>query len=107
LAKAREVLEVLVDEGVGLTAESGEPVFDIGRVARLAHLAGVDDVETGIRLLVHDLGDRFGNAAVQGGRLDGHSGPWHIVRTRSSGRGRPPVCVVKASVLRSGSRSGS
>ena len=49
---------VLIDERIALAPESGEPVLDIGRIARLAHFAVIDDIDTGARLKRNHLGNR-------------------------------------------------
>jgi hypothetical protein len=72
-ASRGKVDQVLVDERIALTAESGEPVLDVGRVARLAHLAVVDDVHAGFRLLRDDLFDGEAHTRVERGGLDGHA----------------------------------
>ena len=48
LREPRKVGEILVDERVALAAEAGQTVLDVRRVARLAHLAVVDDVDAGL-----------------------------------------------------------
>ncbi len=55
LRELRKVGEVLVDERVAGPAEAAQPVLDVGRVARLAHLAVVDHIDAGLRLLAHHL----------------------------------------------------
>ena len=73
LRQAREVGEVLVDEGVAGAAEAGEPVLDVGGVARLRHLAVVDDVDAGLDLLLDDLGHRRAHARGERRRIDRHA----------------------------------
>ncbi len=46
LREIGEAGEVLVDERVAGAAEAGEAILDVGRVARLAHLAVVNHVDT-------------------------------------------------------------
>jgi hypothetical protein len=50
LLELRKVGEILVDERVAFATESGQPVLDVRRIARLAHLAVVDDVDARLRL---------------------------------------------------------
>ena len=69
----RELGEVLVDERVAGAAEAREPVLDVGGVARLRHLAVVDEVDAGLDLLPHDLGHRLAHALAECGRLDRHA----------------------------------
>ena len=45
LAQLREILEVLIDEGVAGAAEAREAILHIGRVARLRELAVVDEID--------------------------------------------------------------
>ncbi len=73
LGEIGEVGEVLVDEGVAGAAEAGEPILDIGGVARLRHFAVVDDIDAGRSLLAHHLGDRRADARRERGGLDRHA----------------------------------
>ena len=73
LGQARETDQILVDEGVVGAAEATEPVLDVGGITRLAHLAVVDDVDTGGCLLAHDLGHRVGHALRQCRGIDRHA----------------------------------
>ncbi len=70
LGEVRKRRQVLVDECVAGTAETGKSVLDVRRVARLAHFAVVDDIDTGLGLLAHDLFDRRGHAVRERGRVD-------------------------------------
>src|SRR2546425_6545069 len=65
--------EVLVDERVALAAEAVQPVLDVGRVARLAHLAVVDDVEAALDLAPHDLVHRRADTRGQRYRVHRHA----------------------------------
>ena len=56
--KCREFVDVLIDEGVAGAAEAVEPVLDIGGVARLRHLAVIDQVDAGGGLLADEFRDR-------------------------------------------------
>ena len=58
---------------MALAAEPVEPVLDVGGVARLRHLAVIDDVDPGLRLLRDDLGDRSGDARAERGGIDRHA----------------------------------
>ena len=58
---------------MALAAEPVEPVLDVGGVARLRHLAVVDDVDTGIGLVTDDIGHRLGDTGAEGGCLDRHA----------------------------------
>ena len=62
--------EVLVDEGVAGAAEAGEAVFHVRRIARLRHLAVVDEVDPRLGLLLHDLRHCRAHARGQGRRVD-------------------------------------
>jgi hypothetical protein len=68
-----KVGEILIDEGVAGAAEAGEPVFDVGGVARLRHFAVVDDVDAGLALPPHHLGHRAAHARVERRALDRHA----------------------------------
>jgi hypothetical protein len=70
LRELGKVGEILVDERVALAAEAGEAILDVGRVARLAHLAVVDDVDARGHLLLHDLLDRRRDARVERRHVD-------------------------------------
>ena len=103
LGEVRKRRQVLVDERVAGAAETGKSILDVRRVARLAHFAVVDDIDTGLGLLAHDLFDRRGRRAraSAAGSTGTPSSFAYIARMRSSGRGRLPVCVVRnRSVLR-------
>src|SRR5262249_46514481 len=65
--------EIAVLQRMALTAEAVEPVLDVGGVARLAHLAVVDQIDPGAHLLAHDLGDRRSDARVERRWIDGHA----------------------------------
>ena len=47
LGEIGEVGEVLIDEGVAGAAKAVEAILDVGRIARLRHLAVIDDVDAG------------------------------------------------------------
>ncbi len=64
-----EVHQVLVLQRLARAAEPGQPVLDVGRVARLADLAVVDDRDAGVDLLADDLGHRRPDARAQGGAV--------------------------------------
>ena len=86
-----------------VAAETGQAVLDVRRVARLAHLAVVDDVDARFGLLADDFldGGRDTARAAPSESTGTPSSFAYIIRIRSSGRGRLPVCVVKnRSVLR-------
>ena len=82
--------EILVDERVALAAEAVQAVLDVRRIARLAHLAVVNDVEPALDLSLHDLVDRSTHARRQGGGVHGHAflarehHPDEIVRPRQA-----------------------
>ena len=65
--------QILIDEGVPGTAEPGQPILDVRRVARLAHLAVVDHVDAGFGLLAHDLLDSGCDALGKRSRVDRHA----------------------------------
>jgi hypothetical protein len=102
LAQLREVVEVLIDEGVAGAAEARKAVLHIGRVARLRELAVVDQIDAGVGLLLDDLGDGRTNAHTQRGRIDRHAlllGVHHadqVVRARQAagvgGKGSARCC---------------
>jgi len=71
--QAREIGEVLIDEGVAAAAETVEPVLDVGRVARLRHFAVVDQIDAGLGLFAYHLGDRIADARRERGRIDRHA----------------------------------
>ena len=83
LREVGEVGEVLIDEGVAGAAEAVEPVLDVGGVARLRHLAVIDDVDPGIGLAPDDAGDRLGDPRAERRASTGTpSSLANIVRTR-------------------------
>jgi hypothetical protein len=49
-----------------------QPIFDVGGVARLAHLAVVDDVDAGLDLLFDDCRHCRADARLERGRIDRH-----------------------------------
>src|SRR5260370_360985 len=53
-----------------VAAEAVEPVLDVGGVARLAHLAVIDDVDAGLDLLLDDRRDRVADARFERRRVD-------------------------------------
>src|SRR6516165_12298250 len=57
LRQVRELGQVLIDKGIAAAAETGQPVLDVGGVARFRHLAIVDEIDTCLDLLLHHLGD--------------------------------------------------
>src|SRR5262249_34876097 len=59
LLQARELGEVLVDESVARPTEAREPIFDIGGVAGLRHLAVANKIDARRHLLFHHLGYRL------------------------------------------------
>jgi hypothetical protein len=65
-----EVRQVLIDERVAGAAESGKPILDVGGIARLRHLAVIDDVDAGFPLPGDDCGHRFANMTRQFGAVD-------------------------------------
>ena len=73
LGEIGEVGEILVHEGVAGAAEAGEPVLDVGGIARLRHLAVVDEIDAGLDLLAHHLGDRRAHARRQRRAIDRHA----------------------------------
>ena len=73
LGEVRKFDEVLVDEGVARTAESAEAVLDVGGVARLRHLAVVDDVHARSGLLLHDFLHRGADARAERSEIDRHA----------------------------------
>ena len=73
LGHLREVHQVAVLQRMARAAEAGQPVLDVGRVARLAHLTVVDDGDAGLHLLPHGFGHRGADAGPEGRRVDGHA----------------------------------
>ena len=73
LLQLREIREVLVDERVTGAAEAVEAVLHVGRIARLRHLAVVDDIDARLRLFLHDLRDRPAHAHPERLRVDRHA----------------------------------
>ncbi len=71
--KLREVGQVLVGQRVARSAESGETVLHVGRVARLGELAVADDVHAALRLGADDLADRGPDARGEGAGVHGHA----------------------------------
>ena len=57
--------QILIDEAVAGAAEAGQPVLDVGGIGRLAHLAVIDDIDSGGDLFADDIVDRGGNARLQ------------------------------------------
>src|SRR6476646_6637794 len=90
LLELREIREVLVDERVAFAAEARQAILDVRRVARLAHLAVVDDVDAGSHLLADDFGDCGFDASRKRVGLDGDAfclrihHPYEIVRPRQA-----------------------
>ena len=70
LFQPREIGQVLIDEGIAGTAEALEPILDVGRIARLRHLAIIDQVDACIGLFFDDLGDGRLHPRRQGVRVD-------------------------------------
>src|SRR5271166_994171 len=64
--------EILVDERSALAAKSVQPVLDVGRVARLAHLTVIDDVDAGLDLLFDDRRHRRSDARLERRHIDRH-----------------------------------
>ncbi len=56
--------------GARVRFDAGDPVADIGRIGRLAHLAVGDHVDAGRDLLRDDVVDRFDHLALEGVRRD-------------------------------------
>ena len=69
----REVRQIGVRERVALSAEAAQPVLHVGGVARLAHLAVVDEIDAGLDLLTHHLGHRGPECGVERGGVDRHA----------------------------------
>ncbi len=65
--------EIAVLQRMALATEPVEAILDVGGVARLAHLAVVDEIDAGAHLLAHDLGHRRPDARVERGGIDGHA----------------------------------
>jgi len=71
-------------------AEAVQAVLDVGRVARLAHLAVVHDRDADLHLLLDDLADGGADTRAQGSRIDRHAfllrehHPDQIRRTRKT-----------------------
>ena len=92
LLQARELGEVLVDEGIAGAAEAGQPILDVGGIAGLGHLAVVDEIDAGFELFLHHLGHGPTHALGQSRRIDRHAlllGIHHadqIVRSRQAAR---------------------
>ena len=109
LFQQRELGQVLIDEGVAGAAEAVEPVLDVGGVARLRHLAVIDQVDAGRRLFLHHLGHRRPHPLGQGAGVHRHAcllgmhGADQVVRPRQAAgmggqktlvtslHGRPPA----------------
>src|SRR5215212_8200547 len=62
LLQLREIREILIDESIAAAAEAREPILHVGRVTRLGELAVVDDIDAGVGLLLHNIGDRPAHA---------------------------------------------
>jgi hypothetical protein len=79
---------------VARAREPAEPVLGVGGIAGLGHLAVVDDVDAGRRLLAHDLGHRRADARGERRRVDGDAfflgehGPDQIVGAGQAARVR-------------------
>ena len=69
----RKADEVLIDERPALAPEAVQPVFGVGGIARLAHLAIIDDVDAGLDLLFDDGRHRRADAGPQSRRIDRHT----------------------------------
>ena len=94
--------EILVDERIAGAAETAQSILDVGRIARLAHFAVVDDVDTRVGLLPHDFFDRQRDTLRERGGVDqntlllGVHHPDEIVRPREASRVRRQKSVGAA-----------
>jgi len=89
LPQLREVVEVLIDEGVAGAAEAREAVLHIGRVARLGEFAVIDEIDAGIGLLCTISATAERTRAPSASRSTGTpSSLAYIMRIKWSGRGR-------------------
>ncbi len=59
----RKLDEILARLARRVPVEAGDAVLDVGRVADLAHLAVTDEIDAGLNLAAHDLGDAVPNRA--------------------------------------------
>ena len=73
LRQPRKLREILIDKGVARTAKPAEAVLDIGRIARLRHLAVIDEVDAGMRLFPDDLRNRVADARLERRAVDRHA----------------------------------
>ena len=79
-----------------VAGKPGQPVGDIGRIARLRHLAVVDDVDAGLGLAPHDREHRLAGQPRQRSGVVGSSLSFATSSSRNAGgRGRLPVWVVR------------
>src|SRR5690348_6703704 len=71
--EVRKADEILIDERVAAAAEAAQPILDVGRIARLAHLAVVDDVDARFDLLRDHFGHRGRDATLERLRIHGNA----------------------------------
>ena len=73
-------------------AEPGHPLLDVGGIAGAALLAVIDDVDSGLRLRAHDVGNRRPHLRLKAGvSLVRRMLPAMIMSNNFLGRGRLPV----------------
>ena len=75
--------EILKDETVAGAAEAVQPVLDVGRVARLRHLAVIDDVEAGVDIVNDGEMSKPSYATYVKDRLTGFGGASKAPCTRT------------------------
>ena len=90
LRQVRELSQVLIHKGIAASGKPGQPVLDVGGVARLGHLAVVDEIDARLDLFLNHRGDGLADLRRQGGALDrnafllGEHRPDQIIGTRQA-----------------------
>ena len=83
-----KIRQVAIRERMALSAEAAQPVLHVGGVARLAHLAVVDEIDAGLDLTTHHRGHRGPDAGVERGGIHRHALLLGVHRADEIGRAR-------------------
>src|SRR5262249_62205649 len=73
LREPRELREILIEKGVARAGEAGAPVLDVSRIARLRHLAVIDEIDARLGLFLDDLRDSRPYARIERRAVDRHA----------------------------------
>jgi hypothetical protein len=94
-------------ESIAASGETGQPVLDVGGVARLRHLAVVDEIDARVDLFLYHLGNGRADPGRQCGAVDRHPfllgkhRPDQIIRPRqAAGVGLRPERLFFNATLR-------